>query len=238
MPFPNRFQEDSSLFREALSIGIIDTSTCRQSVPAKMMRSSGKSTVPRANIQNIDENSEALRTQIHTFDRTDVFLSTNNHLIELARIVVPEGNVGHINSVEQYMADSDGRFYASASEYWGMPYNETVNINDIIWFFRVDSYDGSWLPQFYATALVMPNPRGLLPGAPWFDLPEFNGLWYPANLRKEFSGTIPSGKQLRFFAYVPPEALTVYSWRLSGRLTARVQSELCKEAQYNTRVLQ
>lgn len=238
MGFPNRFQEDTSLLRHAFSIGIVDQSICSQYVPMRMINAGGKSRVPRASIQNVDQNSQALETQVHTFDRTDLFDSANNHLIELARIVVPEGNVGHTETIEQYMADSEGRFYASAAQYWGIPYNETVPINDIWWFFRVESYYGEWLPQFYAQALAMPNPRGLLPGAPWFDLPEFSGLWYPAHLKKKFCGTIPSGKQLRFFAFVPPESLVQYSWRLSGRLTARVQSELCKEAQLNTRLLQ
>jgi len=238
MSFPNQFAENTAVLRAALKRGIVDLSMCFQLPASKLMKTASRSTVPRATIQNIDQNSQALRTQIHTFDRTDVLAATHDHVIELARITVPEGNVGHVRCVEQYMADSAGRFYASASNYWGMPYNETVPINELIWLFRLDNFDGSWLPQFYSTALVLGNFRAILPGAPWWDLPEFNGIWYPATHRKGFSGTIPSGKQLRMFVYMPSSSQADYSWRLSGRLTARVQSELCSEARANTRFLQ
>lgn len=238
MAFPNRFQDDSSLLRVALKRGIIDTSICHQCIPARISVSMSRSKVPVATIQNIDQNTQALRTQVHTFDRTEALDPTLNHIVELARITVPEGNVGHVESIEQYLADSAGRFYATSSEYWGMPYNETVPITDIVWFLRLDNYDGTLADRYAVNALVMANPRGLLPGQAWPDLPEFNGIWFPANHRKGFSGTVPSGKQLRFFAWVPPSASEVYTWRISGRLVARVQSELCSEALKNTRLLQ
>ena len=235
--FPNQFQENSSLIRSALERGIINTRICFESVPGRMMLTESKSVVPRAHIQNIDQNSQALRTQIHTFDRTGVLDTARDHLIELARITVPQGNVGHVQNIEQYLADVEGSFYASSSQYWGMPYNETVPINDIIWLFRIDNFYGRWVPQFYANGLPLVNFRALLPGNAWWDLPEFNGIWYPANHNKNFVGTIPTGKQLRFFAFVPATAQTQYIWNLSGRLTARIQSELCPEAQINTRIL-
>lgn len=238
MAFRNTFEEDTKLLNHAARRGLVNLKVCFESPTFKLLQTLNRSTVPRATIQNIDQNSQALKTQVHTFDRTEVFNAANDHLIELARITVPQGNVGHLECIEQYLADVDGLFYASSSQYWGMPYNETVAINDIVWLFRLDNYYGNWVPRFYQTALVLGNYRALLPGSAWHDLPEFNGLWYPAHHRKGLHGTIPSGMQLRFFAYVPNTALEVYSWRLSGRLTARLQSELCTEAQQNTRVLQ
>lgn len=238
MSFPNQFQENSELLRAAKARGIVNLSLCFHAPPFRLMKVANKSPVPRASIQNIDQNTQALRTKIHTFERTDVLSETDDHLIELARITVPEGNVGHVRCIEQYMADSEGRFYASASNYWGQPYNETVPIDDVVWLFRLSTFDGSWSPQFYQSAAPLVDFRAILPGAPWWDLPEFRGIWYPATHRKGFSGTIPSGMQLRMFAFMPSSSQEFYRWRLSGRLTARVQSELCQEARANTRFLQ
>jgi len=237
MSFRNTFQEDTDVLRNGAARGLVNLRICWQAPNMKLARAISGSTVPRAHIQNLDQNTQALRTQYNTLGRTGALAAGQDHICELARIYVPAGNIAHVEFIEQYLADVNGMFYASSSGFWGMPYNETVNMNGINWHFRLDYYNGQIAPAFNYAGIAIPDYRSLLPGYGWPDLPELNGLWFPAGLRKQFRGTVPAQKQLRMFVYVPAAALTVYSWNVAGRLEARLQSELCIEARANTRLL-
>ena len=235
--YRNTFLEDSAVMRDALKRGIINTHVTWKAPAYVLAAITSKSIVPRAAIKNVDQAPAALRSIVHTFERSATLTAPNNYVLELARVCVPDGQIAHLTGIEQYLAEPNGRLYASSCQFWGMPYNETVPLADIVWFLRLEDYYGLQAPQFLVTAAVLPDPRPILPGMPWPDLPEFSGLWYPAHNKNGFRGTIPSGKALRFLVYVPASALVPYDWRVAGRLTARLQAELSNEACINTRIL-
>jgi hypothetical protein len=232
----NPFLEATQVLERAIAHRVIDVSIPWESQAMRAIRALDTVKELTPPFLNVDQNSQALRPQIHTFGRSPVFDSNQDHLIELARIVVPEMQIGYLENIEQYLADVNGQFYATESQYWGRPYNETVPINDINWLFRLDDFHGLQPPRFTYSAAVIGDYRSVLPGLAWADLPEFDGIWYPATNYTCFRANIAPGKMLRLIAYVPSSSLQVYSWRISGRLIARVQSARCEEALQNTRL--
>ena len=107
-----------------------------------------------------------------------------------------------------------------------------AELDDIEWFFRIESYYGEQPPRFVHVGSANVS---VLPGRPWSEMPRFKGLWYPATKRNCFEAVIASGSLLRFFIYLPNPAETTYQWRAAGRLHARTQTEICKEARLNAR---
>jgi len=239
----NPFVENARVLRRAYEEEVIDSSlSIFRDAPVNMMRwmNSVKSLEPKVPFVSLQQNPEALRTQIHTFGRTpaDLDMKGTDHIQELARITVPPDNIGYLTNIEQYIADRDGGMYPSRAQYWGMPYHETVDYDEIVWIFRLESYLSIAPTRFTYTGVApLANYESVLPGRPFSDLPQFNGLWYPATKRNAFCAIIPEGHILRLYAYLPGSDLPIYNWRVACKLTAYLQSSLCDEAHTNSRIL-
>lgn len=230
----NPFGEDSAFLRTALKGSVATNwlpSYGDMNILKAMSSLSAVAPPPHTNeFLNVFGQNAALRTIVHTFDRTPSDQAES--IWELAQIAVPERSVAFLENIEQYVADSAGLFYASESSFWGKPYNETIaELDNIRWFFRVQQFNGT-LPARYNVAS---NDESLLPGAPWSELPSFSGIWYPATKQNAISATIAPKTILRMFVSIP--AAVNYDWRIAGRLTARIQSSKCQEAQTNARNL-
>jgi len=172
---------------------------------------------------------ETQRYQEHHFD---VYNLPGNaqRLVELARIIVPRGDVGYLKSIEQFVADQDGGFFPTGSEYWGVPYQNDPDVLNLRWYLRLSNFEGEQPARFVGGASIYN-----LPGWAFPDLPEIDYLWYPAHcVQKMPNMVIPGGTMLRFF--ILSLGSTVWQWRVMGRLRAVVQSSQCAEMYYNTRI--
>lgn len=159
---------------------------------------------------------------------------TRHWVVEVARIVVPKGDVGQLRSIEQVVYDIDGNYYPTSSDYWGSPYSVLSEVDDLRWWFQLESFEGTQPPRFNATA-VAPLTRAILPGYPYPELATIRGTWYAAqNSRTEVKMIIPGQKMLRMYMYSPPQ--TIYRWVAGGRLRATTQTTYCREAAYNARI--
>jgi len=234
------FERNAAVIRWAVSEEVLDASLEPfVYAPTDMMRwiEAHRSKDTKVPFVNVDQNAQSLRSIIHTFGKTPEFDITEDNIIELAQVAIPEGNVGYLTNLEQYVADKDGNYYATAAQNWGNPYNETVLTDQIVWHFQVQKYYGAMPARFDVSAVGIANYQRLLPGRAWSELPSITGLWYPASKENVFCATIPPGHILRLFAYVPSTCLQVYSWRIAGKMHAKIQSALCSEAWLNTRTL-
>ena len=144
-------------------------------------------------------------------------------MVELARYPVPVGSVGVIKSFEQYLSQDQTVF--STSDQWGNPF-PTV---DVRWFLRlsqVHRIGSPWINVSGASAIV-----DYLPGNPYDDLAETNGLWFPAgsSTSANIHLPIPGGQFLRLIAILPSAAGEPVN--IFGRLYGSTQLELNDEAQ-------
>lgn len=155
--------------------------------------------------------------------------------IELARIIVPYGDIGFLECIEQVLADVDGSYYPTSSEFWGNPYSQLSDINNCRWYLKVqpvDTFDGQRINFQSATVI---DPYQDLPGAPYAEKFEIDGIWYPAHCgqSRNLKMIIPQDTVLRFYMITPPTIL--YQWVAAGRLRAFTQSTFSPEAAQNAR---
>lgn len=155
---------------------------------------------------------------------------------EVARIIVPQGHIGFLQSIEQVLLDQDGNYYATSNEYWGSPYSVLPDVANSRWYITtqpLDAFDGA---QFNNQALATFDPYRDLPGSPYSEKFEINGLWYPAHAptSKIDNWIIPQQTVLRLFFYTPPTVN--FKWSAAGRLRAVTQSTFSREAAHNARV--
>lgn len=160
---------------------------------------------------------------------------TDYWAIELARFFVPDGNIGYVTRIEQVVNDSDGSYYPSNVSYWGSPQFVDPDVDNLRWYLTLSYYGGTQPPRHNVTSTV-PIPVHSLPGAPYPDLNELDGIWYPAHNCKNLNLLIPGARVLRFFLITPPT--TNYTWQVSGKLSGYTQSTYQTAAVHNSREIQ
>lgn len=155
---------------------------------------------------------------------------------ELAQIAVPSGSIGYLSGITQYLYDYSTNYYPTGSEFWGLPNMQISDVDACRWLLRLEPFYGAMPPRLVMSTTTAIDLQAALPGFPYPDLPQFQDIWYPPHNPQRFNPLlIPGGYVLRYFFYSPPT--TTYQWRVLGKLTASIQSALCKEAEYNTRIL-
>jgi hypothetical protein len=180
------------------------------------------------------ENPKTLRHRESTMVPMDI-LQQNWNIVECARIVVPYRQVGHLTVINQFLSDKISKYYATSSEYWGVPYHGIPEVDDVRWYFRTESYNGLQPNRYLISSGVPVDPLILLPGFAWSELPQVTGLWYPPKAGGSNTDlTIDEGTMLRMFVYSPPTV--TYSWTVAGRMAADIQSSLCREATSRSRL--
>lgn len=159
---------------------------------------------------------------------------------ELARFVVPAGNVGIVKQIQQYVRRIPALIPVTMSG--GLPFElERLEVF-INWHLRLDALKpGGWCGTVNTNSL-MPNslyfdsPSGYLPGLPFTDhdlavTPFLRWPWTDVD-----SGNVdllvPGGYALRFFADYWEGLSDIY---IAGRLSGYWQTEICNAAQYNVR---
>ena len=80
-------------------------------------------------------------------------------IVELARIIVPRGEVGYLKSIEQFVEDQNGGFYPTSSEYWGLPYQNDADLLRLKWYLRLSTFEGEQPPR-----LIVSGSTYNLPG--------------------------------------------------------------------------
>lgn len=164
-------------------------------------------------------------------ERPDV---ARHWVVEVARIVVPTGDVGQLRSIEQVVYDIDGNYYPTNRDYWGSPYSVIAEVNDLRWWLQLETFDGVQ-PERFNEIAVAPLTRAILPGYPYPELATIRGTWYAAqNAQADVKMVIPGQKMLRLYMYSPPQ--TIFRWVAGGRLRATTQTTYCREAAYNARI--
>lgn len=157
--------------------------------------------------------------------------------VELARIVVPKGQIGFLTSIEQVLNDVDGNYYPTNVIYWGSPNYQLTDVDNCRWYLKLDYFDGLVPPRFNLTqaAPVMTSAR--LPGWGYTELAEIPGIWYPAHNANssKLKLIIPGQRMLRFYFLTPPT--NTYRWQASGRLRGYTQSTFSREAGANARMI-
>lgn len=154
--------------------------------------------------------------------------------VEVARFVVPQGQVGFVTQIEQVVNDVNGNYYPTNQEYWGSPHFVLSDVDDIRWWLKLDFYDGQEPARFQMNNTV-PFGSESAPGMPYSDMHEIDALWYPAHCHRPVKLIVPGMRMLRFFYYSPPT--TTYQWQVRGRLTGYTQSTFSAEAEANARRL-
>lgn len=179
-------------------------------------------------------NPKTARWQAHTFGPQNMPIMNSWFGCELARIVVPDGDVGLIRSVEQVLYDQDGNYYPTGSDYWGSPYPVDPDVANTEWYLNIQHFEGLTPPQYALSSLIVPLTREAFPGAPYPELATIQGLWLPANSpNTRVKLIVPGASIIRFYFYSPPTV--TWRWRVAGRLQAQTQTAYCKEAEANAR---
>lgn len=160
---------------------------------------------------------------------------TEHWAIELGRLFVPHGSIGFMENLEQVLFDVDGNHFPTSSEYWGSPYSQFPDVSGCRWYLMIehfDQFDGQRVNFQSATPI---DPLRSLPGAPYAEKWEIDGIWYPAlsPSARGMKWLIPQNRVLRFFMITPPT--TLYRWVAGGRLSACTQSTYSPEAAQNAR---
>ena len=227
----------SRVLREAVRDGVIDSPFKRYWSPAVVRAMQlARQVQPEhydPNFNNLLQHPKSLRWREHTYPA----LAHDNQTYwctELARIAVPEGMVGYLENIDQVLNDAAGSYFPSNLQYWGSPRFEVQEVDDCKWWLTIEPYYQTQPGRFDLTS-ALPFDISRLPGRPFEELYEILGMWYPAGQFKPIRSIIPTGSILRFYFYTPPQS--IYQWRPSGRLSARIQSTFSDEAMENARRL-
>jgi hypothetical protein len=157
---------------------------------------------------------------------------TDHWAVEVARFAVPDGQIGFVKRIEQVVTDVSGSYYPTNVSHWGSPHFVLTDVDNLRWYLTISFYDGL-LPARHIQQSAVAIPAHALPGQPYTDLFEIDGLWYPAHNNKPLKLIIPGGRLLRFFLITPPT--TVYQWIVEGKLSGYTQSTYQLGAMKNAR---
>lgn len=181
------------------------------------------------NIASADQSQRFQSNRLSTVLHETV---TDYWAVELARFVVPNGQIGFVTGVEQVVNAADGSYYPSNVAYWGSPRFVISDVDNIRWYLRLDYFNGLH-PNRYNLSSTVAIPWHALPGEPYSDLHEIDAIWYPANNNRRLKLIVPAQRMLRFFMITPPT--TLYQWEVSGRLTGYTQTAYTGAAVHNAR---
>lgn len=233
--------ESADVLRAAFAHGLVDSDVIPfdpPSIPPEMFQwvESQRSRYQQNPHEfNLLEHPRSRRFQESSFPAATQPDPTENWAVEVARIVVPQGSVGFIESLEQVLNDASGSYYPTNQAFWGSPVFVDPDVDNCRWYLTIDYYDGL-VPEPFEISGATAIGIGRLPGAPYSELSEIDGLWYPANSpnAKHLQLIVPEMKMLRLFFMTPPTV--TYTWQVRGRLTAYTQTTYCKEAANNARL--
>jgi hypothetical protein len=233
-------QDATLVMRNAVKNGVIDTVLSPFSSPliTNLLCFAGKARKEhRQNPNSFELYQHPVSTswQEHSFPATNGNPFQGFITAEVARFVVPKGQIGFVQFIEQVVNDVGGNYYATNQDYWGSPTFVIPDVDNIRWWLKLDYYDGTEPPRFNFITPATPYGSEVAPGIPYSEMALIDALWYPAHLNKKIKLIVPGNRMLRFFYYSPPT--TIYDWSVRGRLSGYTQSTYSPEAQQNARRL-
>lgn len=161
--------------------------------------------------------------------------------VELARFIVPDGYIGIIKGLEQYLATVWGipggtdAFVYSQNSRWGVPgpwhavAPPGIPSSDLgTWHFRLHNLSRTTPIWWNALGIVQ------LPDLPYTDFPNDEQLWFPAGSAssQNLHLIVPAGRMLRVI-YVTPEQNARFE--VACKLRGFIQSDRTLESAYNAR---
>lgn len=234
----SQFQARSHALSQAVANGVIDTVVTESFNDPYLCNLLGypKEKLRQQNPNSFElwEHSKSQRWQENILDPVIHTTTTDWFAVELARFVVPKGQIGFVRYIEQVVNDSAGSYYPTNNAYWGSPNFVLSDVDNLRWYLKLDYFNGA-LPARFTLSSTVPFTSQSLPGMPYDDLHEINGIWYPAHLNKELKLIVPGNRMLRLFFFSPPT--TQYQWQVEGKLSGYTQSTYCSEAIDNARIL-
>lgn len=236
-------EESSQVLREAVRDQVVDTVLYPFdgfSIPFDMFEwvtSQGAIEPQNPHTFELLEHPKSRRYQEVIFDAVTDPDITGWWGVELARIVVPKGEVGFLTGIDQVLNDVEGNYFPTNVAYWGSPNYVLPDVDNTRWFLKLDYYDGLIPQRFNRIQFAPAMQPGVLPGWGYPELHEIPGIWYPAHNSNanKLSLIIPGQRMLRFYFFTPPTV--TYQWQVSGRLRAYTQSTYSREAQANARMI-
>lgn len=233
-------QDSSVALSHAVRNGVINTVLHPFSSPliANLLGFAGKATKDHRQDPNsfeLYQHPISTKWQAHSFPATGGNPFDGYITAEVARFVVPKGEIGFVEFIEQVVNDVDGNYYPTNQEYWGSPTSVLPDVANIRWWLKLDFYDGVEPPRFNFITPATPYGSEVAPGLPYNEMAEIDALWYPAHLNKKIKLIVPGNRMLRFFFYSPPTA--IYEWSARGRLSGYTQATYNPEAEQNARKL-
>ncbi len=242
--------ESCETLRSAIRQGIVDPILRLPDIDPRMFRHLENAQAlasrqgPKPSQSNPLQNPLSRRYREHTFyppiGQQGVPGAWQSLLCELARIAVPDGEVGYLRRIDQEI--SDMVLYKATFDWmalptwllnWGINWFDEAEIDECRWFLRLEQFEGV-LPARIVLNNVTPFNESMLPGRPYEELPEWRGFWHKSDNPRDFWSIIPGGHLLRFLVWVPPTS--TYHWHVHGRLTALTQSAYCQEAEMAERL--
>lgn len=156
---------------------------------------------------------------------------------EVARFVVPAGNIGVVKGFEQYLASIDEQGSAtiySRNDRWGVPgpwhAGGSAITGQFAWHFRTRSLSAVRPPWYDAYGPAVQ----LLPDQQYSDFPRADDLWWPAGsaASQNIHLLVPSGTMLRVFFVIPEQDVLT---EVAAYLKGYIQSNLSPEMAHNVR---
>lgn len=158
-------------------------------------------------------------------------------LVELARFVVPFGQLGVVKGFEQYLAQrADGQnpaFVYTQNSRWGIPGPWHTGLSNEItdagtWHFRLRGLSRTSPPWWESLG------SGYLPDLPYTDYAHETALWWPAGSASSQNThlIVPGGHMLRLFFETPVQSVRL---EVAAKLKGYVQSDRTPEAACNVR---
>jgi len=229
-------QDRKYVLGSAVRNGVVDTALdpINSFLVSSLLRSARRKKEHYQNINSFEpyQHPKSAKWQVGTMETYIHPDLSDAACVEVARFVVPKGQVGFVQYIEQVVNDYQGRYYPTNKEYWGSPNFVIPDVDNIRWWLKIDFYDGTEPARFVYNQNAAFGSE-VAPGMPYSEMATIDALWYPAHNNRRLKLMVPGNRMLRFYYYSP--SLVDYGWVVRGRLSGYLQSTYCDEAMENAR---
>lgn len=234
--------DETATLRAVLQNGLVDTvltpfrdpQTIRTLQWSEKQRREGLADPTNPNTFELLEHARSERWHEHTYGPITHDDTTFYWAVELARLVIPKGDIGILRTLEQVLFEHEGGYWPTNQFYWGSPYSVVPDVQNCEWYLQLYNLEGGIIPQRFNVQQAGAITRDNLPGMPYPELHDIQGLFYSAqNPNTSVKMLVPGQRILRFFFLTPPT--TTYKWTVAGKLRASVQTTYSAEAAANAR---
>jgi hypothetical protein len=207
-------EQRSALLKHAQKNGDLDLFKCKDKDSDLMtdVIDSVKHGLPNKNtsLSETWTNPKTARFYEHSFRGYQQAENMQSARVELARWVVPYGQLGIVKRIDTYMFDGT----TVPPTYPPSPWSALPDFYDVRWILRLEPFVGTVQAQ-----LVDSPISSALQGWPHPDIPQIEDYWYSPNEPNNAIGLsiiVPQAHQLRLYAQIPNT--TTHRISVIGRL--------------------